>query len=75
MPTATIAARCHHEERFWGNDDRKLRIAGLEAQLDAGTYETSGEAQLACEAIKFHMIRLAGLDVQSALEKMGILAV
>ncbi len=72
MTSATIAALCHNEEILWANDDRQFRIAGLESQLDSGLYETSGEVQLACEALKFHMLRLAGFDVQSALAKMGV---
>lgn len=68
MTAATIANRCHDEELV--TVDRLYRIQCIEAQLDAGL--SSVDAQLACEAIKFHQIRLAGYDVQSALQKMGI---
>lgn len=68
MTTTTIANRCHDEELVTA--DRIYRIQFLESQLDAGLPRV--EAQLACEAIKFHQIRLAGYDVQSALRKMGV---
>ena len=68
MTNATIATRCYDEELV--TCDRLFRIQSLEAQLDAGL--TRSEVQLTCEAIKFHQIRLAGHDVESALHLMGI---
>lgn len=68
MTTATIANRCHDEELV--TVDRAYRIQCLERQLDAGL--PRGEVQLACESIKFHQLRMAGFDVQAALEKMGV---
>jgi hypothetical protein len=73
ITTALIAIRCRQEEMLVSNDDRKSRIAELENRLDANTYyETRDQVQLACEVIKFHMIRLAGFNFQSALTKMGV---
>jgi hypothetical protein len=68
MTTTTIANRCHDEELVTA--DRLYRIQCLELQIEAGL--PSGEAQLACESIKFHQIRMAGFDVQAALVKMGV---
>lgn len=68
MTTTTIANRCHDEELV--TVDRLYRIQSLEMQLDSGL--SRAETQLACEAIKFHQIRLAGYDVQAALRKMGV---
>ena len=69
MTTTAIANRCRDEELVTA--DRLYRIQCLEAQLDAGL--SRAETQLACESIKFHQIRLAGYDVQSALLKMGVI--
>jgi hypothetical protein len=69
MTATAIAARCHDEELVTA--DRLFRIQSLEAQLD-GCSLKGNEIQLACEAIKFHTIRLAGFDVHSALAKMGV---
>ena len=68
MTTTTLANRCHDEELVTA--DRLYRIQSLEAQLDTGL--SSLEAQLACEAIKYHQIRLAGHNVESALRLMGV---
>lgn len=72
ITTTLIAIRCRQEKILVGNDDRQSRIAELENQLDANAFETRCQVQLACEAIKFHMIRLAGFDFESALSKMGV---
>ena len=69
MTNTAIATRCHDEELVTA--DRLYRIQCLESQLD-GCSLKGAEIQLACEAIKFHMIRIAGFDVQSVLAKMGV---
>lgn len=69
ITTDTIADRCRDEELVTA--DRLYRIQQLEAQLDARVLPY-GEVQLACEAIKFHRIRLDGLRVQETLVKMGV---
>jgi hypothetical protein len=68
MTTTAIANRCHDEELV--TVDRLYRIQCLERQLNAGLPRC--EVQLACEAIKFHQIRLAGHDLESALHLMGV---
>ena len=69
VTTFAIAARCHDEELVTA--DRLFRIQSLESQLD-GCNLKGDEIQMACEAIKFHAIRLAGFDVHSTLVKMGV---
>ena len=69
MTTTAIAARCHDEELVTA--DRLYRIQCLEAQLDSRSLK-GDEIQLACEAIKFHLIRLAGFKMQAALTEMGV---
>lgn len=70
ITTQTILFRCEHEDRFYG-DDRELRIYMLELGVQEAILPRE-EVQLACEAIKFHRIRLDGLDYQAALIAMGI---
>ena len=68
ITTATIADRCRHEEAVWA-DDREFRAQGIEATMEAMSRQ---EAQLACEAIKFHRIRIAGYAMDETLKMMGI---
>jgi hypothetical protein len=68
ITSAAIASRCHDEELV--TCDRLYRIQSLEAQLDKGLpYK---EAQLACEALKFHQLRQDGASFAKAMILMGV---
>jgi len=69
ITTTTISNRCYDEELVIA--DRVYRIQCLEAQLDSCSLK-GDEIQLACEAIKFHRIRLDGFKMQAALAEMGV---
>lgn len=86
ITTTTIERLCLDLELHCPDADRREEHATwLEDQLDAGRYglvevhfaEVGGQPmgvaermQLACEAIKFLRLRLAGFDLHAAMDRM-----
>lgn len=86
ITTITIEKLCLNEELSWPDAQCKQeRIQWIEQALDARRYDDVEKAfgfigaesvlayetlQLACEALKFHRIRLAGHGLHDALDRM-----
>lgn len=84
--TVTIERMCLQEEEQWyGTEPRQERLRWLNDQMDNRNYgnldrafsylgseyvERRDRPQLWCEAIKFHELRLSGLDLHGALDRM-----
>jgi hypothetical protein len=68
VTTTTIANRCYEEDTV---DDHLYRVEVLRAELEGDSLK-GDEIQLACEAIKFHLIRNDGFDFDCTLTMMGL---
>ena len=86
ITTITIEKLCLQEDGQWPDAEWKQeRLQWLNDALEAGRYgdlekafgwigderiEWGDRLQLACEAMKFHKIRLAGFGLHEALDRM-----
>ena len=86
ITTITIKQLCLQEENHQPEPpDKQKRIDWITQQIEAGLYGNVERAfgwvgtkqvdrlealQLACEAIKFHRLRLAGNDLNGAIQRM-----
>lgn len=86
LTTITIEKFCLQEESNWSDAAwKKQRLAQLEQELDAGRYgviqkefEWIGtervrkldSLQIACEMIKFHRLRMSGLNLHQAIDEV-----
>ena len=75
ITTHTIVEICRKEDEFEHFQRRQL----LDGWLEAGRFDAISEeygcamhdaVQLACEAIKFHSVRLDGHDFKAAIDRM-----
>lgn len=86
ITTAVIEQLCLQEESHWPDAEWKQeRIEWITQELEAGRYgnvekdfrfigadrvPAHDTLQLACEALKFHRLRLAGHGLHGALDRM-----